>query len=49
MRERGYRVFVAEDLTLPEERFYEITGEGGRADRSLSTRAIIMIVRKEIL
>ncbi len=49
MREKGYRVFVAEDLTLPEERFYEITGEGGRADRSLSTRAIIMIVRKEIL
>jgi precorrin-6y C5,15-methyltransferase (decarboxylating) CbiE subunit len=49
MMARDYRIFVGEDLTLPAERFYEIAGDNCLPDRPLSTRAIILIVRKDIL
>lgn len=47
-RARGYRIFVCADLTLPEERVVEI-GAGELEEQPLSTRAIILIVRKELL
>ena len=49
MAEKDYRIFIGEDLTLPEERFYEIEGDTNLAKQPLSTRAIILIVRKDIL
>lgn len=49
MAEKDYCIFIGEDLTLPEERFYEIEGGTNLAKRPLSTRAIILIVRKDIL
>lgn len=49
MMEKDYRIFIGADLTLPEERFYEIEGDNCLPDQPLSTRAIILIVRKDIL
>jgi precorrin-6y C5,15-methyltransferase (decarboxylating) CbiE subunit len=48
LRERGYRIFACTDLTMPEERVYEI-GAGGLEEEPLSARTIILIVRKELL
>ncbi len=45
---RGYRIFVAEDLTLPEERFHEMDIESLEGLR-LSTRAILLIVKRNLL
>lgn len=45
----GYRMFAGEDLTLPEERFFEITADGQQENKTLSTRAIILIIREDIL
>jgi cobalt-precorrin-7 (C5)-methyltransferase len=48
MGRKGYRIFLCEDLTLPEERIYEI-GAAGLEAVSLSARAVILIVRKDML
>jgi cobalt-precorrin-7 (C5)-methyltransferase len=44
----GRRVFLCEDLTLPGEKISEIRG-GGLTDRPVSTRAIVLIIKKEVL
>jgi len=46
--DRGYRIFAGEDLTLPEELFYEI-GSDRLEGRCVSTRTILLIVRGDIL
>ncbi len=48
MEDKDYRLFACEDLTLPEECVYEGTA-AELAGRTLSTRAIILIVRKDLL
>lgn len=48
MEDKGYRFFACEDLTLPEERIYEI-GLAEPAGLAISARAIILIVRKDLL
>lgn len=50
MMEKDYGIFIGEDLTLPEERFYEIETDKKLAELPLlSTRAIILIIRKDFL
>jgi precorrin-6y C5,15-methyltransferase (decarboxylating) CbiE subunit len=46
-RER-YRFFACEDLTLPEERIFEIDTDG-LAGHAFSSRTVILIVRKDLL
>ncbi len=46
--DRGYRIFAGEDLTLPEELFYEI-GSDRLEGLRVSTRTILLIVRGDIL
>ncbi len=44
----GRRVFLCEELTLPGEKISEIRN-GGLTDRPVSTRAIILIIKGELL
>lgn len=48
MIEKGYRIFLCEDLTLPEERIRETDAADLKTNR-LSRRAVILIVRKDLL
>ncbi|MBI4634631.1 MAG: precorrin-6y C5,15-methyltransferase (decarboxylating) subunit CbiE [Deltaproteobacteria bacterium] len=48
LEKNGYRLFACEDLTLPEERISEINADS-LTGRVLSTRTVILIIRKELL
>lgn len=45
----GRRVFLCEELTLPGEKIREITDPGELTARPVSSRAIILILNKELL